>query len=63
MTEKDFHNQRLLREAEQAVIRMHTRRHFIKESAMGLGALALGSFWEAVAETNRPPLRLIRLIH
>ena len=23
---------------------MHTRRHFLKESAMGLGALALGSF-------------------
>jgi hypothetical protein len=44
MNQKDLHNQRLLREAERAVINMHTRRHFIKESAMGLGALALGSF-------------------
>jgi len=44
MTQKELHNQRLLREAERAVINMHTRRHFIKESAMGLGALALGSF-------------------
>ena len=40
MNQKDLHNQRLLREAELAVINMHTRRHFIKESAMGLGALA-----------------------
>jgi Protein of unknown function (DUF1501) len=44
MMQKDLHNQRLLREAEHAVMRMHTRRHFLKESAMGLGALALGSF-------------------
>lgn len=44
MTQKELHNQRLLREAEEAVMRMQTRRHFIKESAMGLGALALGSF-------------------
>src|ERR1700712_5035436 len=44
MNQKDLHNQRLLREAERAVLNMHTRRHFIKESAMGLGALALGSF-------------------
>ena len=44
MTQKELHNQRLFREAERAVMRMHTRRHFLKESAMGLGALALGSF-------------------
>ena len=44
MMQRDLHNQRLLREAEQAARQMHTRRHFIKESAMGLGALALGSF-------------------
>src|SRR5579883_1906315 len=43
MTQKELHNQRLLREAELAAIQMHTRRHFIKESAMGLGALALGA--------------------
>src|ERR1700722_3472077 len=44
MTQKELHNQRLFQEAERAVMRMHTRRHFLKESAMGLGALALGSF-------------------
>src|SRR5882762_2878642 len=44
MTQRESRDQRLLREAERAVINMHTRRHFIKESAMGLGALALGSF-------------------
>jgi len=44
MTQKELNDQRLVREAEQAVMRMKTRRHFIKESAMGLGALALGSF-------------------
>jgi len=44
MTQKKLHNQRLVREAEEAVIRMQSRRHFLKESAMGLGALALGTF-------------------
>lgn len=43
MTREELNNQRLLKEAEHAVARMHTRRHFLKESAMGLGALALGS--------------------
>ena len=45
MTQKELHNQRLVKEAEQAVLQMHTRRHFLKESAMGLGALALGSLF------------------
>lgn len=45
MTQKELHNQRLLREAELAVTRMHTRRHFIKESAMGLGGLALATLF------------------
>jgi hypothetical protein len=45
MTQKELHNQRLLREAEHAVTRMNTRRHFIKESAMGLGGLALATLF------------------
>ena len=45
MTQKELHNQRLIREAELAVMRMHTRRHFLKESAMGLGALAMGALF------------------
>src|SRR5205085_1199320 len=43
MTRKEIYNQRLVREANAATLQMHTRRHFLKESAMGLGALALGS--------------------
>ncbi|MCW3112875.1 MAG: hypothetical protein JWR18_1271 [Segetibacter sp.] len=45
MTQKDLHKQRLVKEAQEAVLRMHTRRHFLKESAMGLGGLALSSFF------------------
>lgn len=47
MTQKELHDQRLLKEAEMAVTRMYTRRHFLMESAMGLGALALGSLMQA----------------
>src|SRR6478736_3530429 len=45
MTQKELHNQRLLREAQRSVVQMHTRRHFIKESAMGLGGLALATLF------------------
>ena len=43
MTQKELHNQRLLKEAEHTTLHHYTRRHFLKESAMGLGGLALGS--------------------
>ncbi len=43
MTHKEHNDQRLVREAQAAQLRLHTRRHFLKESAMGLGALAIGS--------------------
>src|SRR4249919_2636684 len=43
MAKKDLHNQKLVEEANHAHLHFHTRRHFLKESAMGLGALALGS--------------------
>jgi hypothetical protein len=43
MTQKELHNWRLAHEANNKMLHHHTRRHFIKESAMGLGALALGS--------------------
>jgi Protein of unknown function (DUF1501) len=45
MTQKELNNQRLVKEANDAYLRMHTRRHFLKESAMGLGALAFGSLF------------------
>lgn len=43
MTQKDLIDQRLIKEAEKMVMRTHTRRHFLRESAFGLGALAMGS--------------------
>jgi hypothetical protein len=43
MTKKELHNQRLINEANHRASNYFSRRHFIKESAMGLGALALGS--------------------
>lgn len=47
MTQKELHNQRLVREAEEAVTRAQTRRHFLKECAMGFGGLALGSLLQS----------------
>jgi hypothetical protein len=43
MSNKDNHIQRLVHEAMMAQTRMQTRRHFLMESAMGLGSLALAS--------------------
>ncbi len=43
MTQKELHNQRLVNEARARTLGHSTRRHFLKESAMGLGALALGA--------------------
>ena len=36
MTQKELHNQRLLKEANNTALRFHTRRHFLRESAMGI---------------------------
>jgi len=52
MTQKELHDQRLLKEARDAVRRFHTRRHFLKESAMGLGALAIGSLLGGCGRRN-----------
>lgn len=41
MTRDELNTQRLVKEAQENAIRMHTRRHFLKESAMGLGALGI----------------------
>ena len=43
MTQKELNTQRLVQEAIQNHARVNSRRHFIKESAMGLGSLALGA--------------------
>src|SRR3954465_3065303 len=56
MTQQELHNQRLVREAEQAALRMHTRRHFIKESAMGLGGLALATLFGCSQKKQASPI-------
>jgi hypothetical protein len=45
MTQKELHNKRLVDEANRMALGHWTRRHFLRESAMGLGALALGSLF------------------
>ncbi|MFT3700908.1 MAG: DUF1501 domain-containing protein [Agriterribacter sp.] len=43
MTQKELHNQRLLAEANHEVLKQVTRRHFLRDSMTGLGAMAFGS--------------------
>lgn len=45
MTRKELYSMQIYREAQHNMLSLHTRRHFLKESAMGLGALALGSLF------------------
>lgn len=45
MTQRELHIQRLVKEANERMIYAQTRRHFLKESAMGLGALAIGAMF------------------
>jgi len=45
MTQKELYDQRLLKEAQVAIARHYTRRHFLKESAMGLGGLAMAALF------------------
>lgn len=43
MTRDELNTQRLAKEAKEKQAQANSRRHFLKESAMGLGALAMGS--------------------
>src|SRR5882724_4369899 len=54
MTQKELHTERLIKEANEATLRHLTRRHFLKESAMGLGALALGSLIGGCGSSSVP---------
>jgi hypothetical protein len=47
MAQKDIHGHRMVNEANERALKHLTRRHFLKESAMGFGALALGSLLES----------------
>src|SRR6516164_4874376 len=52
MTQKELHNQCLINEANEVQLRYHTRRHFLKECAMGFGGLALGSLLQACSSST-----------
>ena len=52
MTQKELNNQRLINEANETNIRYQTRRHFLKECAMGFGGLALGSLLQACGSST-----------
>jgi hypothetical protein len=52
MTQKELHNERLINEANETHLRYHTRRHFLKECAMGFGGLALGSLLQACGSST-----------
>lgn len=52
MTRDELNNQRLVKEAQNAVRKQQTRRHFIRESAMGLGGLALASLFQGCGFGN-----------
>src|SRR5258708_21491727 len=43
MHRKELNTKRLVREANAKAMQVNTRRHLLKESAMGLGALALAA--------------------
>src|SRR5690349_24566688 len=43
MTRDELNAHRLVKEAQETELRAFTRRHFLKESAMGLGAVAMGA--------------------
>lgn len=55
MTQKELHNQRLVKEAQQVAARLHTRRHFLKECAFGFGSLALGSLLQSCGMGSGTP--------
>jgi hypothetical protein len=42
MTRQELNNKRLEAEAQKEMLRLVTRRHFLKQGSMGFGALALG---------------------
>ena len=45
MTQKELSIQRFIKEVQLRSMQAETRRHFLKESAMGLGALAIGTLF------------------
>lgn len=53
MTQKELSDQRLVIEAKHVMAQAHTRRHFLKESAMGLGALAIGTLLGSCGSGSR----------
>jgi Protein of unknown function (DUF1501) len=53
MTRQELNTKRLVEEAQTRALLHRTRRHFLKESAMGLGAIALGGLLPGCGMGNR----------
>ena len=45
MTRRDLYTQKLVKEANEQASQFFTRRHFLRESAFGLGGLAVGALF------------------
>lgn len=54
MTRDELNIQRLLKEAKENAANIHTRRHFLKESAMALGALGMGYLLGGCGAGSKP---------
>lgn len=58
MTRQELNAQKLATEARETILKAHTRRHFLKESAMGLGALAMGALFGCDSRKAEPTAAL-----
>jgi hypothetical protein len=54
MTRKDLYTQRLVKEANEQASQFFTRRHFLRESAFGLGGLAVGAMFGCNTSKSKP---------
>ena len=55
MTQEELIIQRLLKDVQLRAMQAETRRHFLKESAMGLGALAIGTLFGGCRGSSTSP--------
>src|SRR5688572_1187066 len=58
MTQKELLLRQLIKDVQSRTIQAETRRHSLKESAMGLGALAIGTLFGSCgrSSTSVPPI-------
>jgi len=54
MTRKELYTQKLVKEANEQASQFFTRRHFLRESAFGLGGLAMGALFGCNTNKSKP---------